>query len=602
MNSKNPETASTSAASKGAKKYRDTGAETARILIAPRRGGNAIRSNIQPLSAVGFKSKLDSIKSLEVIKTLKSTPNKLSPMSFSGDEASDIHVCNVDPAMLDLIKSSAPAEMIIEPDHLLQYGDAMQTQPVTDSPISLLAATTTGSQQIQLQVIGDNNKPLSNISVVLTGDAFPSKGATDENGEVTLELFSLPGNPAKSLFLVPQGNYWNMYLTEPSLSTKEINRVKLKSLASTVPNFPQQYPYGWGGRKMGLDQLPKSVTGAGVKVAIIDSGCDTDHVLLRHIKHGKDLTDGATSTSWQTDTVGHGTHVSGTISASGEKDMLRGFVPNAEIHELKVFPGGRFSSLLEALDYCIANDIDIVNMSLGSPNASEAVEQKLEEAYMNGIFLIAAAGNSGGAVQFPALSSYTMAVGAIGLENEYPQDSWDARTIQPQFLTPDGVFSPNFSCFGPQITVSAPGVAILSTVPNNSYDAKSGTSMAAPHIAGAAAVLLAHHPIFKNTLTTRSPERIAAINQLMRSVSMAYPFGPERAGYGMPRIDLVQELKALAEQSEQAQVSTNAAQNILFQPNSGAFSQQMRSASQPRQYPVVPPVTWVAQPNGYRQN
>lgn len=603
MSSKNTENASPAPASKGAKKYRDTGAEAARVLIAPRRGGNALRSNIQPLSAVGFTSKLDSIQGLKVIKTLKSTANKISPLAMSGDEACDIKVCHVDPAMLGILQRSAPPEMIIEHDHPLQYVDTIINQPVLDSPLSLMAANSAEPQQVQIQVIGENNKPLPNISVVLTGDAFPDKGKTDANGEVSLNLFSLPGNTAKSLFLLPENTYWNMYLENPSLSTKEINRVQLRSFTATVPNFPKNYPYGWGGRKMGLDLVPRNLTGAGIKVAIIDSGCDTEHVLLQHIKHGKDLTEGGTANSWKKDTVGHGTHVSGTITASGQKDMLRGFVPEAEIHELKVFPGGRFSSLLEALDYCIANEIDVVNMSLGSPNFSEAVDQKLEEAYHSGIFLIAAAGNSGGVVQFPALSSYTLAVGAIGLENEYPQDSWDARTILPQFQTADGIFAPKFSCFGPQINASAPGVAILSTVPNAAYDAKSGTSMAAPHITGAAAVLLAHHPIFKSAANQRNADRILAITQLMQSVSVAYPFGPERVGFGMPRVDLVQELQAQAEQSDEAQTATNVARNILFQPASNTFNRPY-SASAPQQvgrYPV-PPMAWVAQPNGYRQN
>lgn len=579
----------------------EAGAERARILIAPRRGANAMKANIQPLSAVGFKSQLSQIQGLEIIKTLKSTSNKISPLAVTGDEASEVHVASVHPDMLEILKQSAPANLVIEEDHLLEYGDAVANKTPIQSPLQLNATGTAKAQKVTIQVLDETGKPVPNISAILTADAFPSKGLTNANGEVELDLFALQGNTAKSLFLLPSDNYWNRFITSPKLDPNQINTVHIQSLVSTVPNFPKNYPFGWGAQRMGLDKVSPTITGAGIKIAVIDSGAATDHPLLKHIKFGKDLTDGATANSWTNDTVGHGSHVSGTIGASGDKGMLRGFAPEAEIHELKVFPGGRFSSLLEALDYCIANDIDVVNMSLGSPNASEVVEQKLEEAYMHGIFLVAAAGNSGGAVQFPAISTYTMAVSAIGLLNQYPADSWDAKTVQPEFLTPDGTFSPTFTCTGPQINISAPGVAIISTVPNKAYDAKSGTSMAAPHIAGAAAVLLAHHPMFKTTFHGRSTERTQALYELMKSVAVTHPFGTERIGFGVPHVDLVKELYAATEESEQAQAATNAAQNIIYRPVSDGYRNQYQASNQSGLAPMQT-VTWVAQPNGIRHN
>jgi len=583
------------------KSYAEAGADQARILIAPRRGANAMKANIQPLSAVGFKSQLSQIQGLQILKTIKSTTSKISPLAVTGDEASECHVASIHPDMLDIVKQSAPAHLIIETDHHLEYGDAVTNRAPIQSPLQLNAAGTARGQKIAIQVLDQDGKPVPNISAILTGDAFPSKGLTNANGEVELDLFAMPGNGAKSLFLLPTDNYWNRFITNPRLDPNQINTIQIQSLTSTVPNFPKNYPFGWGAQRMGLDKISPKITGAGVKIAVIDSGAATDHPLLKHIKYGKDLTEGATATSWTKDTVGHGSHVSGTIGASGEKGMLRGFAPEAEIHELKVFPGGRFSSLLEALDYCIENDIDVVNMSLGSPNASEVVEQKLEEAYMHGIFLVAAAGNSGGPVQFPAISTYTMAVSAIGLLNQYPADSWDAKTVQSEFLTPDGTFSPTFTCTGPQINISAPGVAIISTVPNKAYDAKSGTSMAAPHIAGAAAVLLAHHPMFKTTLNTRSVDRTQALYELMKSVAVPHPFGAERVGFGTPHVDLVNELYAVTEESEQAQAATNAAQNIIYRPVSDGYRTQYQASNQAGQIPVQA-VTWVAQPNGFRHN
>ena len=274
----------------------------------------------------------------------------------------------------------------------------------------------------------------------------------------------------------------------------------------------------------------------GLKIAIVDSGADTSHPLLRHVRHGLDLTNRADPQAWTLDVIGHGTHAAGVVAARDESGrMLRGFAPEAEIHVIKVFPGGRFSSLLEALDYCVDLEIDLVNLSLGSPQPSEAIEQKLEEAALHGVACIVAAGNSGGRVQFPASSRYTLAISAVGRLNDFPEASWDAATVLPNLVASDGIFSPTFSAFGPEVAVCAPGVAIVSTVPGG-FEPQSGTSTAAPHVTGLAALLLAHHPLFQGPLRTRSQQRVAGLFSMIRSLCVPYGFGPERVGAGLPRL------------------------------------------------------------------
>src|SRR4029079_9420893 len=103
---------------------------------------------------------------------------------------------------------------------------------------------------------------------------------------------------------------------------------------------------------------------------------------------------------------------------------IRGFAPDAEIHALKIFPGGRFSSLLDALDYCIEHDIDVVNMSLGSGEASQLVLQKLSQLKQAGVACIVAAGNSGDNVQFPGSSPDVLTVAAMGRMGEFPESSY----------------------------------------------------------------------------------------------------------------------------------------------------------------------------------
>src|SRR5690606_12739376 len=95
-------------------------------------------------------------------------------------------------------------------------------------------------------------------------------------------------------------------------------------------------------------------------------------------------------------------------------------------------------------------------------------EQKLKEAKDAGIACIVATGNSGDAVKFPAVSPHVLAVAAIGKRGAYPPESYHVKN-EPNgssaVFTADGYYSASFTCFGPEVGVCAPGVAILSTVP-----------------------------------------------------------------------------------------------------------------------------------------
>jgi subtilisin len=180
-------------------------------------------------------------------------------------------------------------------------------------------------------------------------------------------------------------------------------------------------------------------------------------------------------------------------------------------------------------------------LSLGTLQPSQAIEQKLEEAAFHGIACIVAAGSSGGPVQYPASSPYTLAIAAVGRLNEYPDETWDATTVLPNLIAADGIFSPSFSCTGPEVAVCAPGVAIVSTVPGG-FEPQSGTSTAAPHVTGLAALLLAHHPAFQGPLRFRSQQRVAALYSMIRWLCVPYGFGAERTGAGLPRLHGVEQV------------------------------------------------------------
>src|SRR5256885_1831282 len=248
---------------------------------------------------------------------------------------------------------------------------------------------------------------------------------------------------------------------------------------------------------MGVDPSGGRFTGSGVRIGIIDSGCDNSHPLLRHVARGKDFTTGGADTGWTHDFVSHGTHCAGIINAASTEQGVSGCAPEAELHVFKVIPEGRVSDLLAALDECIERELDLINISVVSDGFSELVSQKLQELRRKGIACITAAGNSGGPLAFPAMLPGVMAVAAVGKLREFPADSSHVLSVIPQLIGGDRVVAAGGTCPGPQPAGSAPRGAVLSTVPGGGYTAADGTSLAAAHATGLPPPgLAAQSPVF----------------------------------------------------------------------------------------------------------
>lgn len=506
---------------------------TEQYLIAPRSGSTARVLGVQPLSAGLMNA---AVQGLDVVRSIKRSRATLATLGIGQGEAADILVANMEPDRAQLMAATAP-QLSIGRNTALTYGAGPAT--LRDAPVlGMFPHAAVKPKDIHIRVLGENDRPLEGAVVTLTGDTVPSQAITDGRGEVHLDLYTLQDRQARSLFVMRPGGYWDMYLTDPSLSDSAVNVVRLKAYSETINGFPRGFQYGWGQRLMGLDHLGPHLRGEGIKVAVIDSGADNGHPLLSHLKIGRDFTNGK-STTWSNDVVGHGSHCAGVIAARSE-DQLCGFVPEAEVHILKVFPGGRYDSLIDALDYCIDHQIDVVNMSLGGDDEiNPVVEETLVAAVNAGVACIVAAGNSGDAVKYPGKSPNAFAVAAVGSLSEAQPNTWDRSNLRPQYLAADGIFSPTFTCYGPEVAVCAPGVAIISSVPGGAYEAQTGTSMAAPHVTGLAALLLAHHPIFREALAARNQARVAGLFSMIRSMCVGYPFGPMRAGAGLPTLAAV---------------------------------------------------------------
>jgi len=178
----------------------------------------------------------------------------------------------------------------------------------------------------------------------------------------------------------------------------------------------------------------------------------------------------ANSDAWADDN-GHGTHVAGIIAAADNAIGVVGVAPEAELYGVKVLNSqgsGWLSDVIAGIEWCPDNRMNVVNMSLGASSGSTLLEQACRNAADAGILLVAAAGNEGAPVIYPAAYSSVIAVAATDSADRVA--SWSNK--------------------GPQVELSAPGVDVRSTWIGSGYATHSGTSMAAPHVAAVCALLL----------------------------------------------------------------------------------------------------------------
>ncbi|WP_052712166.1 S8 family peptidase [Domibacillus indicus] len=260
-----------------------------------------------------------------------------------------------------------------------------------------------------------------------------------------------------------------------------------------VESSAQKIPYSY--KLVGAEKrIPSSLTGKGVKIGILDSGIDTTHPDLKGRVAGgvclmKDL-DPSACISGYNDDFGHGTHVAGIIAANNNSIGTVGIAPNATLYSIKVLDSrglGTTSTMLKGIDYSIQNKLDILNISITTPDHDSALKAMLTKAYDAGILIVAAAGNngppaaaSGSTVQFPA--KYDSVIGVSSIDA--------AKNIDP------------LSAAGKEVELAAPGVGIYSTYPLDislsGYEESTGTSMAAPYVASMAALYIEKYPEMTN--------------------------------------------------------------------------------------------------------
>ncbi|MFQ5574282.1 MAG: S8 family serine peptidase, partial [Terriglobia bacterium] len=247
--------------------------------------------------------------------------------------------------------------------------------------------------------------------------------------------------------------------------------------ASLTPN-DTYYSLQWGLAKISAPAAWDISTGsAETTIAVIDTGVDYNHPdLAGKVIRGPDYFNDDTDPM---DDSGHGTHVAGIAAAvSNNGAGVAGVSWNSKILAIKALGwiGGYDFDIAQGIIYAADNGADVINLSLGGSEFGQTMKNAVDYAASKGAVLVAATGNSDSSVMYPAAYENVIGVGAT--------NSSDARTSPAEWGEGAG------SNYGPEVDLVAPGDRIASTYPGSAYAYMSGTSMASPHVAGAAAVVL----------------------------------------------------------------------------------------------------------------
>lgn len=254
---------------------------------------------------------------------------------------------------------------------------------------------------------------------------------------------------------------------------EEDERIEIQAASAAERDLSTGLP--WGIRRIGASEAWSVSTGHQIRIGVIDTGADFSHPDLRSsLSRGVNLLN---KMSLPYDDNGHGTHIAGTIAASGGSKGMMGVAPRSLIYPIKAFDhnGSAYvSDIVLGIDWCVQNRMHIINMSFGMKNKSQALLNTVRKAYNAGIVVVASSGNDkkSNIADYPARYPYTISVGATGR---------DGRVAA-------------FSNRGSRVDIYAPGEKIKSCWLGDGYKEMNGTSMATSHVSGAIALLLAQRP------------------------------------------------------------------------------------------------------------
>ena len=498
----------------------------ARYVIANRRSGKFHESEKR-----ASRASLDtSFRTL-----LAANVQLIGDTNPSDNQKRRVMIFEAEPAEIESKKASLPSDVMIEPE-ILHYTDVSQRFYSAFSPFAAIAEALPVSAGVTftVTVVGGVN-PLEGAELILFlrgsgGLARKLTALTSSLGQVIFN-FNPIWTPT-ALVVVPAGGFWSVIVRGPE-----------DGMTVNVPPLPQDGPLAWWHRALGISNLDL-IRGSGIRVGVIDTGVGP-HGFLSHVTSVGSFIDGTFDPSGGADSDSHGSHVCGTIGARPTNGWdFVGIAPGVDLFCARVFPpgmGANQGDIADAIDFLSKDrQVDLINLSLGAQLPSEIEQDAIRDALERGTLCVCAAANSDGPVEFPAAFPESVAVSALGLEGWGP-DGTLASTRQPFEREKFGsgrMFLANFSCFGPEIDCCAPGVGIISTVPERRgltepYSSMDGTSMASPAACGALATVLSATPDYQSL--PRDVSRAERARALLKSNCQDVGMDAIFQGRGIPK-------------------------------------------------------------------
>lgn len=331
-----------------------------------------------------------------------------------------------------LLQASAWAETtryIVSFKNSAQYRAASMDWKKSEKLAELGLSLTNSSNEFRaLNASAKVVKALDHVEMLLVDSSNPKAIEELRNNpailDVEAEIFFAPPTPVNGS-AVPTGS------VRPSTGC-------------TVDSMP------WGILAVKADKAWNTTKGSGARVLILDTGLDKNHPDLKsRYEKGRNFTAGSVKKVDDnvTDTLGHGTHVAGTIAADGS--CISGVAPEAKLLSGKVCQenGCSTAAIIAGIDWGVSEKVDVVSMSLGGPTTTPAQQRAMERAENGNVVVVAASGNDGvRRISYPAAYPSAIAVGAVA-------------------QTPEGLKRAEFSQYGPGLDIVAPGVDVISSVP-----------------------------------------------------------------------------------------------------------------------------------------
>jgi subtilisin len=439
------------------------------------------------------------------------------------------------------IRSQIPPDSILEPAvrRHLHRRIPIELQPAM--PLSMTTSARAKSTSFKVTVKGDN-KALAHIDVMLYlrdpgGQIQTTTVKSDAKGKISFPL--QPGYEIAFVEPIPYASFWIMLAGAPDSGTAIdcLSIVKAGTAGSA-----------WWHEAMNVD-VAQASRGSGIKVGVVDTGCGP-HRNLKHVTLVGAFVDGKSLAASQAhDVAEHGTHTTGIIGARPFKSGdYAGMATGCDLFHARVFKGEgpqdgpTQADIINAIDSLSRDhECDLINMSLGGGPPSQAEEDAIRDAAERGTLCICSAGNDAGPINYPAAYTECEAVSAIGKVGWAPPGTFSAdnRPREASKMGQNNLFLATFSCHGPKLACAAPGVGIVSTVPDRdgytgAYMEMDGTSMASPAACGVLAVILSRDAAYKALPRNRSRMKRAAL--LLAQHCKPFGLSTSYEGRGLPTV------------------------------------------------------------------